>query len=55
MAGEMDSTLYGQILAAINAIDIPTGDPTATNAALLNRVQAAIYLTLASPSFCAQF
>jgi len=55
MAGEMDSTLYGQILGAINAIDIPTGDPTATNAALLNRVQAAIYLTLASPSFCAQF
>ncbi len=55
MAGEMDPTLYGQILSAINAIDIPAGDQTAINAALLNRVQTAIYLTLASPSFCAQF
>lgn len=55
MAGEMDSTLYGQILGAINAIDIPTGDQNAINAALLNRVQTAIYLTMASPSFCAQF
>jgi uncharacterized protein (DUF1800 family) len=55
MAGEMDSTLYGQILGAINAIDIPAGDQNAINAALLNRVQTAIYLTMASPSFCAQF
>jgi uncharacterized protein (DUF1800 family) len=55
MAGEMDSTLYGQILGAINAIPIPTGDQNAINAALANRVQTAIYLTMASPSFCAQF
>jgi uncharacterized protein (DUF1800 family) len=55
MAGEMDSTLYGQILAAIGAIDIPAGDQNAINAALLNRVQTAIYLTMASPSFSAQF
>ncbi len=55
MAGEMDPTLYGQILGAISAIDIPAGDQTAINAALLNRVQTAIYLTMASPSFCAQF
>jgi uncharacterized protein (DUF1800 family) len=55
MAGEMDPTLYGQILGAINAIDIPAGDQNAINAALLNRVQTAIYLTMASPSFCAQF
>ena len=54
MAGEMDSTLYGQILDAINAIAIPS-DPTAANAALLNRVQTAIYLTMASPAFCAQY
>jgi uncharacterized protein (DUF1800 family) len=54
MDGEMDSTLYGQILGAINAIDIPS-DPTAANAALLNRVQTAIYLTMASPAFCAQY
>jgi uncharacterized protein (DUF1800 family) len=53
MDGEMDSTLYGQILGAINAINIPS-DPTAANAALLNRVQTAIYLTMASPAFCAQ-
>lgn len=56
MAGEMDSTTYGQILDAINAIEIPSGgDQTAINAALANRVQTAIYLTMASPSFCAQF
>jgi uncharacterized protein (DUF1800 family) len=55
MAGEMDSTLYGQIQSAISAIDIPTGDQNATNAALLNRVETAIYLTMASPEFCAQF
>jgi uncharacterized protein (DUF1800 family) len=55
MAGEMDSTLYGQILDSINAIDIPAGDQSAIDAALLSRVQTAIYLTMASPSFCAQF
>jgi len=55
MAGEMDPTLYGQILDAVSSIDIPTGDQSATNAALLSRVQTAIYLTMASPSFCAQF
>ena len=55
MAGEMDSTTYGQILDAINAIEIPAGDQTAINAALAARVQTAIYLTMASPSFSAQF
>jgi uncharacterized protein (DUF1800 family) len=55
MAGEMDSTLYNQILAAISSIEIPASDQTAINAALANRVKAAIYLTMASPSFCAQF
>jgi uncharacterized protein (DUF1800 family) len=55
MAGEMDSALYGQILDAINAIPIPAGDQNAINAALASRVQTAIYLTMASPSFCAQF
>ncbi|MGD0941891.1 MAG: DUF1800 family protein [Terracidiphilus sp.] len=55
MAGEMDSTLYGQILNAVSSIPIPTGDQNAINAALANRVEAAIYLTMASPSFCAQF
>jgi uncharacterized protein (DUF1800 family) len=56
MAGEMDSTLSGQILSAVNAIPIPTsGDQNAINAALTSRVQTAIYLTMASPSYSAQF
>jgi len=55
MAGEMDSTLYSQILNAVSSIPIPTGDQNAINAALANRVEAAIYLTMASPAFCAQF
>jgi uncharacterized protein (DUF1800 family) len=55
MAGEMDSTLYGQILDAITSIPIPTSNQTAINAALANRVKAAIYLTIASPAFSAQF
>ncbi len=54
MAGQMSNTLYNQILTAIEAIPIPTGDQNAINAALLNRVQAAIYLTVASPDFAAQ-
>jgi hypothetical protein len=55
MAGEMDSTLYSQILAAVNSIEIPAGDQNAINAALANRVETAIYLTMASPSYSAQF
>ncbi len=55
MAGEMDSTLRSEILNAVSAIPIPTGDQHAINAALEARVQTAVYLTMASPSFCAQF
>jgi len=55
MAGEMDSTLRSQILGAVNAIPIPSGDQNAINAALAARVETAIYLTMASPSFSAQF
>jgi uncharacterized protein (DUF1800 family) len=55
MAGEMDSTLYNQILSAVNAIPIPAGDQNAINAALDARVQTAIFLTMASPSYCAQY
>jgi hypothetical protein len=55
MAGEMDSTLRGQILAAVNSIAIPSGDQNAINAALLARVETAIYLTMASPAYAAQF
>ncbi len=55
MAGQMDSTLQSQILSAVSAISIPSGDQNAINAALAARVQTAIYLTMASPAFCAQF
>jgi uncharacterized protein (DUF1800 family) len=55
MAGQMSSTLYNQILTTINSIPIPTGsDQDAVNAALLSRVEAAVYLTVASPDFAAQ-
>ncbi|MFZ1939834.1 MAG: DUF1800 family protein [Terracidiphilus sp.] len=54
MSGQMSSTLYNQILPVISSIPIPTGDQNAINAALLSRVQTAIYLTVASPDFAAQ-
>jgi uncharacterized protein (DUF1800 family) len=54
MSGQMSSTLYNQILAAITAIPIPTNNQSAINAALLARVQTAIYLTVASPDYAAQ-
>jgi uncharacterized protein (DUF1800 family) len=55
MSGQMDSTLYGQILSAVSAIPIPAGDQSAVNAALGARVRTAVFLTLASPSYCAQY
>jgi len=55
MAGQMDSTLRSEILGAVSAIPIPSGDQNAINAALAARVQTAVYLTIASPAFCAQF
>jgi len=54
MSGQMSTALYNQILGAITSISIPTGDQNAINAALLSRVQTAIYLTVASPDFAAQ-
>jgi uncharacterized protein (DUF1800 family) len=54
MSGQMSSSLYNQILAAVAAIPIPTGDQNAINAALLSRAQTAIYLTVASPDYAAQ-
>jgi hypothetical protein len=55
MAREMDGTLRGEILSAVSSIAIPTGDQDAINAALANCVKVAIFLTIASPSFSAQF
>ncbi len=55
MAGRMDGSLRGQILAAVNAITIPAGNRNAIYNALSYRVQTAVYLTMASPSFSAQF
>ena len=54
MYGQMSSTLYNQIESAVASIPIPTGNQDAINAALLSRVQTAIYLTVASPDFAAQ-
>jgi uncharacterized protein (DUF1800 family) len=54
MSGQMSGGLYNQILSAITSIQIPTGDQNAINAALLSRVQTAIYLTVASPDYAAQ-
>jgi uncharacterized protein (DUF1800 family) len=54
LSGSMSSFLRGQILSAVNAIAIPTGDQTAINTALAARVQTAIFLTMASPEFAAQ-
>jgi hypothetical protein len=42
-------------LNAVSAIPIPAGDQNAINAALTARVKMAVYLTMASPSFSAQF
>ena len=55
MSGQMDSTLYSQILSAVSAIPVPTGDQNAANTALTARVKTAVFLTLASPSYCAQY
>ncbi len=55
MAGEMDSNLYSEILGAVSAIPVPTGDQNAISAALTARAETAIYLTMASPEYCAQF
>jgi uncharacterized protein (DUF1800 family) len=56
MAGEMDGTLRNEILGAVNAIAIPSGsDQNAIDAALKARIETAVYLTMASPEFCAQF
>jgi len=54
MAGQMSNSLYSAIETAVTSIPIPAGDQTAINAALLSRVQTAIYLTVASPDFAAQ-
>jgi uncharacterized protein (DUF1800 family) len=56
MAGEMDGNLRSQIINAVSAIAIPGGtDQNAINAALAARAETAIYLTMASPAFSAQF
>jgi uncharacterized protein (DUF1800 family) len=55
MAGQMDTNLQSEIVGAVSAIPIPSGDQNAINAALAARVQTAIYLTMASPAFCSQF
>jgi uncharacterized protein (DUF1800 family) len=57
MAGRMSPTLRGQIIDAVNSIPIPSGSPTSApvQAALASRARTAIYLTIASPDYGAQF
>jgi uncharacterized protein (DUF1800 family) len=55
LAGEMDSTLRSQIISAVSSIAIPSGDQNAINTALVARVETAIYLAMAAPSYSAQF
>ena len=54
MSGQMSNSLYTQIESAVNSIPIPSGDQAAIDAALLSRVETAVYLTVASPDFAAQ-
>ena len=55
MAGRMDNTLRAQVLGAVNSVAIPSGDANAIYAALATRVKIAIYLTMASPTYIAQY
>ena len=55
MAGRMDATLRAQIIGAVNSVTIPAADQNAINAALTNRVKIAIYLTMASSTYIAQY
>ena len=54
MAGSMDSTLRSQIIDAVESIDLPSSGAAAATARA-NRVKTAIYLTVASPAFAAQY
>jgi uncharacterized protein (DUF1800 family) len=54
MSGQMSNSLYNAIEGAVTSIPIPSSDQKAINAALLSRVQTAVYLTVASPDFAAQ-
>jgi uncharacterized protein (DUF1800 family) len=55
MAGEMDSNLRGEIISAVGSIPVPGTGINEINAALSNRVKTAIYLTMAAPSYSAQY
>ena len=55
MAGQMKPALRSNILDAVNSIQIPAGTGSAAYNALSNRVKTAIYLTMASPDYAAQF
>lgn len=54
LAGEMSPQLSGHITTALNAIPIPTGNPTNAAAARKNRVHMAVFLTMASPEYIVQ-
>ena len=55
MYGQMKPTLRSLILDAVNSIPLPSHGGTAYYNAAANRVKTAIYLTMASPDYAAQF
>jgi uncharacterized protein (DUF1800 family) len=55
LAGEMEPNLRSEIVSAVGSIPIPPTGTNEINAALSNRVKIAIYLTMAAPSYGAQY
>src|SRR6476660_5530910 len=54
LSNAMSSTLRGQIIAAVNSVTIPTNNATNAATARRNRVNLAVFLTMASPEYIAQ-
>ncbi|MES2069727.1 MAG: DUF1800 domain-containing protein [Pseudomonadota bacterium] len=54
MASQMSSGLRSQILDAINSVAIPAGTGANVDTARKNRVNLAVFLTMASPEYLAQ-
>ena len=53
--GRMSPASRGRIVEAVNAISVPTtGTPATINAALVNRVKLAAYMTMASSEYLVQ-
>jgi uncharacterized protein (DUF1800 family) len=53
-AGQMSADLRAQILDTIKSVTIPTGNPASALTARKNRVNLAVFLTMASPEYLVQ-